>query len=69
MAEIEDGFFIVAFDRENLFENGLQAISLAFGKRNVLLQEIDIGIELNLNEIRGLDPLFNASEVNALCPV
>src|SRR6266513_3210051 len=53
MAEIKDCFLIITFDRENLFEDGLQAVALPFGKRNILLQEIDVGIELNLDEFWG----------------
>ena len=65
MAEIERRFFVVALDRENFLEHGLQAGVLPFGERHVLLQEIDVGIELNLDEVWRLDALFNGSEVDA----
>ena len=42
VTEIEDGFLVVAFDRENLFENSLESLVLALRIRDVLLQEIDV---------------------------
>ena len=68
MAEVEDCFLVITFDRENLLKNCLQPVVLPFCKRNILLQEIDVGIELNLDEVWGLDALLNAAEMNALCP-
>ena len=51
VAEIERRLFVVALDRENFLEDGLQAGVLPLGRRNVLLQEIDVGIELNLDQV------------------
>ncbi len=67
MAEIELGLFVVALDRENFLENGLQAGVLALARGNIFLQEIDVGIELNLDQIRRLDRLLDGSEMDALC--
>src|SRR5207253_8958949 len=47
MAEIENRFFVVALDRENFFEYGLEAGDFALGGRHILLKEINVGIELN----------------------
>jgi hypothetical protein len=64
MAEIESRLFIVAFDRKHLFEHGLEAGILPLGKRHVLLEEIDVGVELDLDEVWGLDALLDGSEVD-----
>jgi hypothetical protein len=69
MAEIENGFLVVTLDWENFLKNRLQPVGFPFRERNILLQEIDIRIELNLNQVWGLDRLLDASEVNPLCPV
>ena len=69
MTEIENGFFVVTLDWENFLENCLQSVGLPFRERDILLQEVDIRIELNLNQVWGLDRLLDASEVNPLCPV
>jgi hypothetical protein len=69
VAEIENRFFVIALDRENFLEDGLEPIGLALGEWDILLQKIDIRIELDLNQVWGLDPLFDAAEVNTLCPV
>src|SRR5204863_976457 len=37
MAEIENGFFVVALDRKYFFENGLKTGSFALGKRDIFL--------------------------------
>jgi hypothetical protein len=64
MAEIEGRFFVVAFDRKDLLEHGLETGILPFGKRDVFLEEIDVGIELNLNQVWRLDALLDGSEVD-----
>ena len=65
MAEIEDGFFVVALNRENFPENGLEPVVLALGKWNVFLEKIDVGVELNLNQVWRLDGFLDCSEVDA----
>src|SRR5437899_3930951 len=69
MTEIEGGLFVIALDRENLLEDSLQAIILAFGQRHVFLQKVDVRVQLNFDEIWRLNALFDSSEMNALCPV
>ena len=64
MAEIEDRFFVVALNRENLPENRLQAIVPPFGERDIFLEEIDVGIELDFDQVRRLNAFFDGSEVN-----
>jgi len=44
---------VVGFNRENLSEHRLEALGFALFVRHALLQEIQIGIDLNLDEIRG----------------
>src|SRR4029434_5681873 len=68
MTEIERSFLIIALDRENFLEHGLQAVVFAFVKRHVFLQEIDVRIELNFNEIWRLNAFLNTAEMNTLCP-
>src|SRR5687767_13584324 len=66
MAEIERGFFIVALDRKHFLEHRLEAGILSLGKRDVFLEEVDVGIELNLDEVWGLDALLDGSEVDTI---
>jgi len=68
MAEIEDGFLVVTLDRKNLFEDGLEAVVLPFSERDILLEEVDVGIELHLDQVWRLNRFFDATEVNAFCP-
>ena len=67
MAEIERRLFVVALDRENFLEDRLQAGVFPLARRDVLLQKIDVGIELNLDQVGRLDRLFNGPEVDTLC--
>jgi len=64
MAEIERCLLVVAFDRENFLEDRLQAGHFPLGSGHVFLQKVDVGIELNLNEVRGLNAFFDCSEVD-----
>ena len=61
MAEIEGRFLVVALDRENFLEDSLQAGVFPLARRDVFLQKIDVGIELNLDQVRRLDRLFEWS--------
>src|SRR5438874_4894250 len=45
MTEIQGGLFVIALDRENLLEDSLQAIILAFGQRHVFLQKVDVRVQ------------------------
>jgi hypothetical protein len=65
MTEIENSFLVVALNRKNLFENSLEPVVFALGKRDVLLEEIDVRVELDLNEIWRLDRFIDGSEVDA----
>ena len=67
LAEIKRRLFVVAFDRKNLLENGLQTGVFPLVRRDVFLQKIDVGVELNLDQVRRLDRLFNGPEVDTLC--
>ena len=67
MAEIERRLLVVALDRENFLENGLQAGVFPLAGRDVFLQKIDVGVELNLDQVGRLDRLFNGPEVDTLC--
>ncbi len=64
VAEIERRFFIVALDRKHFLEDRLEAGILPLGKRHVFLEEIDVGIELNLDEVWRLDAFLDGSEVD-----
>jgi hypothetical protein len=46
---------VVGLDREDLAEHGLEALRLALLLGHALLQEVEIGIDLNLDEIRRLE--------------
>jgi hypothetical protein len=67
MAEIKDRFLIVAFDGKNFLENGLQTDVLALARRDVFLQKIDVGIELNLDQVWRLDGFFDCAEMDTFC--
>jgi hypothetical protein len=64
MTKIEDRFFVVALDRKNFLKNRLQSGHFPFRGRDVFLQKIDVRVELNLNQIRGLDAFLDGSEVD-----
>ena len=59
MAEIERRFFIVTLDRKYFLEDRLKARHFPLRERDILLQEVEVGIELDLDEVWRLD----ASEV------
>ena len=61
----EDETLVVRMDREYLAENGLQALGLALLLRNTFLEELEIGRDLNLNEIRRLNDFAEFAEVRA----
>ncbi len=66
LAEIESRLFVVALDRENFLEHGLETGVLPLARRDVFLQKIDVGIELNLDQVRWLNRLFDFAEVDTL---
>src|SRR5262249_46424581 len=65
VAKIQNRFLVVALDWKNFFENRLKAMILAFGKRDVFLEEIDVRVELDFNEVWKLDSFLDCSEVDA----
>ena len=65
MAKIENGLLVVAFDRKNFFENCLETVVFPFREWNVFLEKIDVGVELNLNEVWRLNGFLDGSEVDA----
>ena len=51
----EDQAPVVGLDREDLAEHRLEALGLPLLVGHALLQEVEIGIDLNLDEIRRLE--------------
>ncbi len=64
--EIEDDFLVVAFDREDLLEYGLEADFLALRGQHILLEELDVGVELDLDQVGGLGRFFEFTEIDSL---
>src|SRR5205807_1752254 len=64
MRKVECRLFIVALDREHFLEYRLEPGIFPFRERDVFLEEIDVGIKLNLDEVWRLDPLLDGSEVD-----
>jgi hypothetical protein len=64
--EIESHFLVVALDRKDLFEHGLEADVLALRGEDILLQEILIGPKLYLNQVRWLGDFVDLAKVGAL---
>src|SRR5262249_51588687 len=62
---LERQALVVGEDGKHLAEHGLQALRLALLLGNSLLQEVEIGRDLNLDEIRRLDDFAKFAEVNA----
>ncbi len=66
IGELELDLFVVAFDGEDFGEDGLEAFVLALGKRNVFLEKIGVAVELNFNQVGGLDGLGQTPEIHPL---
>ena len=64
--EIERDFFVVALDGEDLAENRLETDVPAFARWKVSLQKLDVGIDLNLNEVRRFTDFLEFTEVDSL---
>ena len=59
---------IVALDRKHLVEHGLQAdVLLAPLRTELRLQKYLVRIDLDLDQIRRRDDLFDPSEINSFC--
>jgi hypothetical protein len=52
-------------DREKFAENGLNADIPALTNRNIPLEKLVVGINLELDEVRWLDGLFQFTELDA----
>ena len=64
---IQFGFAVVARDREDLFEDRLQAEQVPFGGGRAGLQKLDVRIDLDFDQVRRRDDFFDFTEVDALC--
>ena len=62
---LERQALVVGLDRENLAENRLEALGLALLLGHALLQEVEVGRDLNLDQIRRLDDFAEFAEVDA----
>ena len=62
---LERQALVVAENRKHLAENGLKALRLALLFGNALLQKVQVGRNLNLDEVRRLDDFAELAEVNA----
>ena len=74
MAEIEGRLLVVALDREDFLEHGLEAGVLPLRRGHVLLQELHVGIELDLDQVWRLDdflevPKLIRSDITLLAPI
>jgi len=63
---LEDETLVVALDRENFTEDGLEALILALFLRRTFLQEVEIRVDLQLNKIGRRDNFFKLTEVDAI---
>ena len=64
--EIEDDFAVVAFDGEDLRKDGLEAQILAAGDRELGLEKLPVGIDLDLDEVGRGDDFFDLAKVDPL---
>src|SRR5690606_4845582 len=64
--ELEHQAPVVALDREYLAKHCLQTIIFALRDRSVLLQEVEIGIDLNLDQVGRSDDVREFSEIDAV---
>jgi hypothetical protein len=63
---LEDETAVVRFNRENLAKNGFKTLGLALLVGNAFLQKVQVGRDLNLDEIRRLDDFSEFTEVDAV---
>jgi len=62
---LERQALVVGIDREDLLEDGLEAVRLALLLGRVLLEVLEIRADLQLDEVRRLDDFAEFAEVNA----
>jgi hypothetical protein len=60
---------VVRLDGKHLAEHRLKAMVLSLPFRSALLQEFQVGTDLQLNEIGRLDNFAKLTEVNAVCVI
>ena len=63
----QDGLSVVAFDGENLIKDGLQSKIFALGRRDLRLQELDVGVDLDFDQVGRRERLFDLTEVDSFC--
>ncbi len=61
--EVERELLVVALDRKDLAEDRLQAGRDATLRRDLLLEELPIGVQLDLDQVRGLDGLLDLAKI------
>jgi hypothetical protein len=66
MGEIKDSLVVVTFDREDLLEDTLKADNRPLGRRQFFLEELPIAVQLDLNEVGGVDNFRELAEVEAV---
>src|SRR5260221_4983498 len=65
---VEHAFAVVAFDGKDFAENGFETDMLAaFLGGNLGLQELRVGVRLQLDHVRGHYDLFDLAEVDTFC--
>jgi hypothetical protein len=64
--EVEDHLLVIALDGEDLLKDSLKANDLPLFRFETALEELIIGLELDLNEVRWLDWLVDLAKVSAL---
>ena len=63
--KVQARLFLKPKNRKKFPEHRLQSHALATRRFNLLLEELIIGVDLKLDEIRGLDGFLEFAEVNA----
>ena len=61
--EVEVHLLVIRVDGEDLFEDRLEAGHFALARSLVALQELLVGLDLDLDEVRGIEDFVNSSEV------
>ncbi len=64
---LERQALVVGLDREDLPEHGLEALRLALLLGDALLQEVQVGVDLDLDQVGRLDDFAELAEVDAFC--
>ena len=64
---IERDLSIVAFDGKDFREDRLQAEVLPFGRSNVRLKKLPVGIDLDFDQVRWRDDFFDFTEIDTFC--